>query len=391
MKNDKCVSKHSQPVYLTCKRMLDELLLRISMWVLGMSALVFNLIVFCFRCVENKGNKVQKFLISNLSLSDMLMGVNMIILAGADAYYGEYFPSYASSWRSGPLCKLAGILSILSSEASVFFITLISIDRYLAVKHTFSSRRLGSTSTKVCGGILWLVSMILSVIPTTFSIAYPDIYEVSEVCVGIPLVKRSLQTLTDDSVQVQTTDFEFDYQCGSVLGFEDYLVDMTLTKTGQTDIIPFLQSTISGYQVATYFSIVTFIFVNLVCFFSVAYCYVSIFMMARSSAKAVSRNQGLQDELKMAMKMSAVVLTDFLCWVPLIIVCILVQFGVIVVSAELYTWTVAFILPINSSINPFLYTLASLISDSLLKPKTKRSMKMNTLCTVSDSVAATKT
>ena len=43
-KNDTCVSKHSQPVYLTCKRMLNKLLLRISMWVLGMSALVFNLI-----------------------------------------------------------------------------------------------------------------------------------------------------------------------------------------------------------------------------------------------------------------------------------------------------------------------------------------------------------
>ena len=217
--------------------------------------------------MENEGKKEQKFLISNLSLSDMSMGVNMIILMGADAYYGEYFPSYASSWRSGPLCKLAGVLSILSSEASVFFITLISIDRYLAVEHTFISRRLGSTSVKVCGGILWLVSINLSVIPTTLSVAYPNIYELSEVCVGIPLVKRPLQTLTNDSVQVQTTDFKFDYQFGSVLEFEDYLVDMTMTKTGQTDIIPFLQSTISGYQLATYFSIVSFIFVNLVCFF----------------------------------------------------------------------------------------------------------------------------
>ena len=390
MENNSCISTFSRPVYLTCKRMLDKFLLRMSMWVLGMSALVLNLIVFCFRYVEKDGGKVQKFLISNLSLSDLLMGVSMVLLAGADAYFGVYFPSYASIWRSGSLCKLAGILSILSSEASVFFITLISFDRFLAVKYTFSSRRIGSTSVKVCVGILWFVSGILSVIPTLLSSAYPNVFEVSEVCVGIPLVKRPLQTLFNSSVQVDTTDFEFDYQFASVFGFDDYLVDMTLTKTQQTDIVSFLRSAISGYQIATHFSIVTFIIVNLICFLSVAYCYVSIFAIARSSAKAAARNQDIQNELKMAMKMSAVVLTDFFCWVPLICLCILVQFGVIVVSAELYAWTVAFILPINSSINPFLYTLASLISDRLFNSKTKTSTRMRALGTVSGSVLATR-
>ena len=298
MENKSCVSTFSRPVYLTCKRMLDKFLLRILMWVLGMSAVVFNLLVFCFRCAEKDGGKVQKFLISNLSLSDLIMGVSMVLLAGADAYFGVYFPSYASSWRSGSLCKLAGILSILSSEASVFFITLISFDRFLAVKYTFSSRRLGPTSVKVCVGILWFVSGILSVIPTLLSSVYPHVYEVSEVCVGIPLVKRPLQTLFNSSVQVDTTDFEFDYQFASVFGLEDFLLNMTLTKTKQTDIVSFLRSAISGYQIATYFSIVTFIVLNLICFLSVAYCYFSIFAIARSSAKAASRNQDIQNELK---------------------------------------------------------------------------------------------
>ena len=279
------------------------------------------------------------------------------------------------------------VIRKMTSEASVFFITLISIDRYLAVKFTFTSRRLGSTSVRVCLGILWLVSEILNIIPTLLSNVYQDIYVVSEVCVGIPLFKRPLQMLTSSSVKVQTTDFEFDYQFASYFWIEYYLQNMTLTKTRRTYIISFFRSTISGYQIATYFSIVIFIVVNLMCFLSVAYCYVSIFAIARS-AKAASRNQGLQNELKMAMKMSAVVLTDFFCWVPLISLCILVQFGVIVVSAELYAWTVAFILPINSSINPFLYTLASHISDRLFKPKTYTIIRLDTLGTLSRSVSA---
>ena len=389
MENSSCVSTSSRPVYLTCKRMLDKLLLRISMWLLGMSAVVFNLFVFCYQCVEKKASKVQKFLISNLSLSDLLMGVSMVLLASADAYFGVYFPSYANSWRLGPLCKLVGILSILSSEASVFFITLISIDRYLAVKNTFSSRRLGSTSVRVCVGMVWFVAGISSVVPTLLFSVYPNFYEVSEVCVGIPLVKRPIKTLLNSSVQIQTT-FEFDYHFASVFGLEDFILDITLIKTRQTDIVSFSRSTISSYQIATYVSIVIFIVVNLMCFIFVAYCYISLFLIARASAKAASRNQGLQNELKMAMKMSAVVLTDFFCWMPLIFLCILVQFGVIVVSAELYAWTVAFIFPINSSINPFLYTLSSLISDRLFNPNTNISTRMSPLGTISGSVSATR-
>ena len=61
IENNSCVSTFSRPVYLTCKRMLDQFFLRMSMWVLGMSAVVFNLLVFCFRCVEKDSGKVQKF------------------------------------------------------------------------------------------------------------------------------------------------------------------------------------------------------------------------------------------------------------------------------------------------------------------------------------------
>ena len=52
----------------------------------------------------------------------------MLLLAAADVIYGDYFPSYSDQWRNGPICEVASILSILSSELSVFFITLVSTD-----------------------------------------------------------------------------------------------------------------------------------------------------------------------------------------------------------------------------------------------------------------------
>ncbi len=65
----------------------------------------------------------------------------------------------------------------------------------------------------------------------------------------------------------------------------------------------------------------------------------------------------------MALKMSAVVMTDFLCWVPLAFMCSLVQCGAFTVGPEMYAWMVGLVLPINSAINPFLYTFASIIAD----------------------------
>ena len=84
--------------------------------------------------------------------------------------------------------------------------------------------------------------------------------------------------------------------------------------------------------------------------------------MASTSSKSV-QSSAKRNEMKMAFKMSSVVLTDFFCWVPLSLLCVLVQCGVFAVGPETYVWIAGLILPINSSLNPFLYTLGSTIAE----------------------------
>ena len=108
---------------------------------------------------------------------------------------------------------------------------------------------------------------------------------------------------------------------------------------------------------------------NLVCFVLIAYLYVQIFIAARDASKRAGRKQEEKKEIRMAIKMSVIVLTDFFTWVPLVIACILVQCQIITVDPLVYVWTVTFIIPINSAINPFLYTLMTLISRKREKPK----------------------
>ena len=71
--------------------------------------------------------------------------------------------------------------------------------------------------------------------------------------------------------------------------------------------------------------------------------------------------------------MALLVATDFACWMPIIIMGILSQTGAVTLDPSLYAWTVILIVPINSSINPFLYTFIMYIDDRKKKKKKRKS------------------
>ena len=370
----KCISMAPRREYLTCNRMLRDVFLRISVWILGLSAFICNITAYCIRSRKQQPKfKVQTLLISHLALSDLLMGVNMLILAIADVHYGQYFPSYAHTWRQSFACKLAGFLSIFSSEGSVFFITLISIDRMLRIKYPFGGRRLEIKSARICVALAWLMAFLISVIPISLTSDEGNFYSISEVCIGIPIVRKHLTTFMNKSTEIKTITISkspvFYMPWFTTISYLRYIT-ISIQKSAQN--ITYTIAENAGSQVGSIYSIVVFISVNLFCFVIVACCYLYIFLKARRTTERASGSQNHNDEMRMAKRMFAIVFTDFCCWVPLSFVCILTQSGVIEVSPEMYAWTVGFILPINSSINPFLYVLYETISDHLKKGKEKR-------------------
>ena len=316
---------------------MQNLLLRISMWILGVSALFGNLYALAFRLKEKTRSStqaVQSFLIGNLAASDFLMGVYMIIIAGADLYYGDEYFVYSDQWRTGGMCRFAGFISLLSSEGSVFFLTLISVDRVVSVVAPFSKLRLTPLSVKFVGTLLWTASTILSIVPTILAGPESDFYDLSDVCIGLPLITRpsSYSVMTDEVGGALSDSQEFSLQ------------------------VP------DESKPAWYFSIVIFLGVNLVCFLIIAICYTVVFISLHRSATRLRGRRGRRqrEERRLAIRMAVIVGTDFICWIPVIIMGILSQTGAAVIPLEMYTWSVVFILPINSSLNPYLYTLHSI-------------------------------
>ena len=70
---------------------MSNTILRICIWVLGSVALVGNMFVISWRFKYQTVNRVHSFLIINLALGDLLMGVYMLIIAGVDSYYRFVF------------------------------------------------------------------------------------------------------------------------------------------------------------------------------------------------------------------------------------------------------------------------------------------------------------
>ena len=305
-------------------------------------------------------------------MSDLLMGIDMIILAVADVYYNDYFPSFSTNWRNGPLCKLASCLSILSSEASVFLITLITFDRFIGVTFPFARIKLKRKSAWACVTFIWITCIIFSVVPVQLSEKASELLEVSEVCVGVPIVRRPVVVVNTEVAEIVSTDVEVNYSFQTTGSVSSSAVYFGSPNSGTFDLkykeklsySLYSTSLLIGNKLATYFSIVIFIGVNLTCFVFIAVMYIGMYTAARKSAKNVGRNHSnSNEEIRMTVKMSAIVLTDFFTWVPLTIACILVQANYIEIHPVVYAWTVAFIIPINSAINPFLYTLITLIQN----------------------------
>ena len=342
------------------------------MWFIGTTAFLFNGAVIATRITT--GDKMgQNILILQLALSDLFMGVNMLMLASVDLYYSRDFPSFSDTWRESILCRIAAALSTFSSEASVFFVTLISYERYLGVRYPLGFKGIGKKRSKIGIAICWFISIVIAVVPS--ALLQKDLFDLSEVCVGIPILKKPLVS-TKDVVDFISMDeyrpsfrFSYAYQSLNITHGQVIITQVTATISFLTQI-----TVVIGRKVASYLSIIVFIGINLTCFVAIAVFYCRIFIVARSStANAGYSNR--DKETQMAIKMSMIVMTDFCCWVPLAFVCLLVQCGLISISPEMYTWTVGLILPINSSVNPFLYTIGDIITTRLHKLQATSSKK----------------
>lgn len=301
----KCTPEHDE--FSSCFDLMANSYLQIAIWVLGIMALVGNLGVLIYRLTHDR-QLVTSFLITNLSISDLLMGIYLLIIACADTYYRGRYVVYDEQWRQGALCKLAGTLNLLSSEMSVVILLIMSADRVIAISFPFRVRRLDMKSAKIILGIAWLLVIIVTMIPFIDQGYFSNFYGRNSPCLP-------------------------------------FNINMNKRDNGW----------------AFSFAIVIF---NFISFILIMISYIVIYIQVKRAQTALkgSRSGIRSSEMAFLSKISLIVATNFCCWVPVLILELLSLRGM-VLAPEVSAWIAVFVLPVNASVNPYLYTLSALKSN----------------------------
>ena len=239
--------------------------------------------------------------VTHLSIADFLMGVYLTIIGVADQVFHGIYLWEDVRWRSSTVCKTAGFLSLLSSEVSAFIICLITLDRFFVLRFPLSGLHFRLRSGQVAVFLLWLLGVVLATIPLLPATSNWQLYSKNAICIPLPVTSSS--------------------------------------------------------QAGHHYSFGVMVVMNFALFLFIALGQLSIYCSVRGNTMApTDLTQHRPKDVTIARRLLTVAVSDFLCWFPVGLLGILTAQGV-PVSGEVNVAMAIFVLPFNSALNPFLYTL----------------------------------
>ncbi|XP_076244645.1 leucine-rich repeat-containing G protein-coupled receptor 3 [Calliopsis andreniformis] len=280
--------------------LLDKTLLRAAVWVISCVTFMGNILVLWGRFTAKDENRVLTIIIRNLAVSDMLMGIYLFIIAVADMIFRDNYNQVASSWMSSWPCTFLGVLAMTSLEVSVLILSFMSVERYMLIAAPLKGHRTMTPQTAFTSMIIiWIIGIALALVPVVHWRSSTRFYGVNGMCFPLHI---------DDP----------------------YLI---------------------GWE----YSAFIFLGVNLTGLITIGYVYTGMFVSIWKTRHACSLSVG---DSEFALRFFLIVLTDAACWAPIIILKIraLMKYPI---PPDLHAWVVVFILPVNSAVNPLLYTFTT--------------------------------
>ena len=179
----------------SCEDLIRIEVLRPVAWLFGILSIFSNISSITFRFTKQRKQLKRTYglFVTNLSVSDCLMGFYLLIIAVADTYFRNIYIFHDEDWRFSVWCKLAGILSAVSNESSMLFVGLITLDRIILMKYPLGEVRLTIKHARILIVLVWSIALVLAVVPV---VLYPvfegKFYSLSGVCFALPITRARL-------------------------------------------------------------------------------------------------------------------------------------------------------------------------------------------------------
>ena len=162
-------------VFSSCHRLLGSTTVRRAVFLLALMSLTGNLaslgLRHGLRKRRTKTNDVPSVFVPNLNVCNCLMGVYLTMLAVADQLQGGDYLWRERAWRSSSWCFASGFLFFLSTEVSVFTVTVATLERCWVLSRACGNVKTRKASVLLCV-VCWIVGIVLATVPaarTSFS------------------------------------------------------------------------------------------------------------------------------------------------------------------------------------------------------------------------------
>ena len=395
--SDEC-NKYCKP-----KEILGNWYLKGFCWFMGLSAVLLNTVtvvrgIISIRCCRSGGMLITQVLVILIGSGDILIGAYLIILSVYDSIvYGKDFCHHQIEWLTGTACAALGVISTFGSQISLFSMTLLGMIRVYGL--VFNQLKAPSPVDK--GAVIraifsligvTLVAFLIAVVPLLPSLEdyfVQGIYYDPEyrLFIGFPnkirhvevletyfnLSSHQSQSYPSSSITTDTSwndiekyvDSMFSNQYGrarrttvhfygndGVCLFK-YFMRSDDARRSRQDIVGTSKITDVKGDIIVWLMLSTN-FVCFVCIF-ISYMFINITATKSSRLSASDKNAAVKRKQKdLQNKITVIVATDFLCWIPFIIISALHNWKVI----DATFWYDSFamtVIPLNSVINPLIY------------------------------------
>ncbi|XP_015667268.1 leucine-rich repeat-containing G-protein coupled receptor 5 [Protobothrops mucrosquamatus] len=171
-----------------CVCLFGSWLIRVGVWTLILLAFICNILVIATIFQVPLFISSIKFIIGLIAIVNTLMVVSSSVLASVDALTSGVFAQYGTWWEDGIVCHIIGIISVFASEASIFLLTLATVERVFSVKYrTKFETKHTLTNIKIAIIFCFVLALIIAVIPMLSDSEYGG----SPLCIPLPFGRPS--------------------------------------------------------------------------------------------------------------------------------------------------------------------------------------------------------
>ena len=380
------------------RQILENWILKGVCWLMGILAVMLN---FCsifhglnsMKNCKTAGLMTSKVLLNLIASGDFLMGLYLIFLSVYDSFiFREDFCKGQTEWLTGTACMVLGVISTVGSQVSLFSMTAFSFIRMYGLLYR-SMRIPGPVTRKSLTKMIFLAlaivtsSLAVALIPLSPSLedyfVQGMFYDPSyKVFVGLPTKGRHISVLkayykyNNSAVNQITEDMSWKDIGKKVDGmFSQHYGNLARKPVhfyGNDGLCLFKyfvraddarrnrQSTGSGVEMNDRAVVWTMLVVNLICFMIMTICYIGIVRNTKQSTHSSGQcdnPERLRENRSMQNRITVIIGTDFMCWVPFIFISGLHNLCAINASSWYSSFAMT-VLPLNSVINPLIYDKA---------------------------------